>query len=81
LAIAGLIAAVLVGAAGVSLHQAAVARHAAADAARESKRRQAVQSFLLDVFGATPAPGRPAARAPDDGARAPRRRRGAPPMH
>jgi serine/threonine-protein kinase len=44
--------ALLVVAAGVSLWQADVARQAASEAARESKRAQAVQAFLVDVFGA-----------------------------
>jgi eukaryotic-like serine/threonine-protein kinase len=45
-------AAVLVAAAAVSLWQADAARQAAAEAARESQRAQAVQGFLVEVFGA-----------------------------
>jgi serine/threonine-protein kinase len=45
-------AALLVAAAAVSLWQADAARQAAAQAARESRRAQAVQTFLVDVFGA-----------------------------
>lgn len=42
----------LVAAAAVSLWQADAARQAAAQAARESQRAQAVQGFLVEVFGA-----------------------------
>jgi eukaryotic-like serine/threonine-protein kinase len=45
-------AAVLVAAAAVSLWQADAARQAAAQATRESHRAQAVQGFLVEVFGA-----------------------------
>ncbi len=45
-------AALLVASAAVSLWQADAARQAASEAARESRRAQAVQGFLVEVFGA-----------------------------